>query len=192
MTTNDHQLIAQICEGNTKAYAQLVHQYKDLVFTLAFRMLKNREEAEEVSQDAFLKVYKSIQRFKGDAKLSTWIYKIAYNTCLDRIKKNKKHLADVPINEFTEHKLETIDNALTNMIDAERQNTIKACVNKLPSDDAYILTLFYFEDLSLEEIAETMSASANTLKVKLFRARKKLAVILQRYLEPETISNYGT
>lgn len=192
MTTNDHQLITQICKGDTNAYAQLVHQYKDLVFTLAFRMLKHREEAEEVSQDAFLKVYKSLRRFKGDSKLSTWIYKIAYNTCLDRLKKNKKHLVDVPINEFTEHKLETIDNALTNMIDAERRETIKTCIDKLPSDDAYITTLFYFEDLSLEEIAETMNSSANTIKVKLFRARKKLAVILQRYLEPETINNYGT
>ena len=68
----------------------LVDRYKDFIYTLALRMLKNREEAEEVSQDTFIKMYKSLSKFKGDSKFSTWLYKVAYNNCLDRIKKNKK------------------------------------------------------------------------------------------------------
>lgn len=88
MTTNNDQiLINQIKHGDTNAFGQLVDRYKDLVYTLAIRMLKNREEAEEVSQDTFIKTYKSLDRFKGDSKFSTWIYRVAYNTCLDRIKK---------------------------------------------------------------------------------------------------------
>ena len=77
MATNDESIINQILEGDTKAFAVLVDRYKDLVFTLSIRMLKNREEAEEVSQDTFIKIYKSLKNFKGDSKLSTWLYRVA-------------------------------------------------------------------------------------------------------------------
>lgn len=182
MTNNDNKLIAAINNGDTKAYRQLVDRYKDLVFTLALRMLKHREEAEEVAQDAFIKVYKSLAKFKGDSKFSTWIYKVTYNTCLDRIKKNKKHYNDVTIDAYTENKLETVDNALEGLIKTEKTQLIKHCINKLPNESAYLLTLFYFEELSLEEISEIVDISANTIKVKLYRARKKLAVIFEQSL----------
>ncbi len=193
MTTNDDQkLIESIKNGDTKAYTQLVNRYKDLVFTLALRMLKHREEAEEVAQDTFIKVFKSLNKFKGDSKFSTWIYKVTYNTCLDRIKKNKKHLNDVAIDEFTFNKLDTIDNALDNLIKEEKHMLIKKCINKLPEDSSALLTLFYFEELSLDEISKIINIEANTVKVKLFRARKKLAVILEQYLQPQNNMNYGT
>jgi RNA polymerase sigma-70 factor (ECF subfamily) len=193
MTTNDDQiLIEAIQNGDTRAYTQLVSRYKDLVFTLAIRMLKHREEAEEVAQDTFIKVFKSLDKFKGDSKFSTWIYRVAYNTCLDRIKKNKKHLNDVAIDEFTFNKLDTIDNALDNIIKEEKRTLIKSCINKLPEDSSALLTLFYFEELSLDEISKIINVEANTVKVKLFRARKKLAVILEHYLQPQNNLNYGS
>ena len=191
MTTNEENiLIDAINNGDTRAYAQLVDRYKDLVYTLALRMLKHREEAEEVAQDTFIKVFKSLDKFKGDSKFSTWIYRVAYNTCLDNIKKNKKHLNDVAIDEFTFNKLDTIDNALDNIIKEERSTLIKNCIDKLPEDSSALLTLFYFEELSLEEISKIINVEANTVKVKLFRARKKLAVILERYLQPQNKLNY--
>jgi RNA polymerase sigma factor (sigma-70 family) len=191
MTINDDQkLIDTINKGDTKAYTQLVNQYKDLVYTLAIWVVRNREEAEEVAQDAFIKVFKSLDKFKGDSKFSTWIYKVTYNTCLDRIKKNKKHLNDVPIDEFTFNKLETIDNALDNLIKEEKNRLIKNCINKLPEDSRALLTLFYFEDLSLEEISKIINIEANTVKEKLFRTRKKLAVILEQNLQPENRLSY--
>jgi RNA polymerase sigma-70 factor (ECF subfamily) len=193
MTTNQDQiLIESIKNGDTKAYAQLVNRYKDMVFTLALRMLKHKEEAEEVAQDTFIKVFKSLDKFKGDSKFSTWIYKITYNTCLDRIKKNKKYLKDVAIDEFTFNKLDTIDNALDNLIKEEKHTLIKNCINKLPEDSSALLTLFYFEELSLEEISKIISVEANTVKVKLFRARKKLAVVLEQYMQPENRLSYGS
>lgn len=192
MTTNDDQkLIDAINKGDTKAYAQLVNRYKDLVYTLAIRMLKHREEAEEVAQDAFVKVFRSLNRFKGDSKFSTWIYRITYNTCLDRIKKNKKHFNDVAIDEITFNKLDTIDNALDHLIKEEKHTLIKNCINKLPEDSSALLTLFYFEELSLDEISKIINIEANTVKVKLFRARKKLAVILEQYLQPQNSMDYG-
>ncbi len=192
MTINDENiLIEAINNGDTKAYAQLVDRYKDLVYTLALRMLKHKEEAEEVAQDTFIKVFKSLDNFKGDSKFSTWIYKVAYNTCLDTIKKNKKHHNNVAIDEYTFNKLDTIDNALDNIIKEEKSVLIKNCINKLPEDSSALLTLFYFEELSLDEISKIINIEANTVKVKLFRARKKLAVILEQYLQPQNNMSYG-
>jgi RNA polymerase sigma-70 factor (ECF subfamily) len=190
MTTNDEYIINQIIAGDTKAFAVLVDRYKDLVFTLSIRMLKNREEAEEVSQDTFIKAYKSLQNFKGDSKFSTWIYRVAYNTCLDRIKKNKRKFIEVAIDEFTERHVKTIDNALEALERGEEKQAIQECLELLPSEDSFLLTLYYFEDQSLGEISKIMTIEANTIKVKLFRARKKLAAILKQRLEPEIISSY--
>lgn len=190
MTITDQHYIDLVNNGDTNAFAILVDRYKDLVFTLALRLLKNREEAEEVSQDTFIKAYKSLARFKGDSKFSTWIYKIAYNTSLDRIKKNKKHWNDVEIDEFTEHQIKTIDNALDNLERQERNQSIKDCIALLPNDDGFLVTLYYFDELSFEEISKIVGITANNVKVKIFRIRKKLATILKERLEPEIIEDY--
>lgn len=190
MTTNDQVYINKILNGDTNAFAVLVDRYKDLVFTLAIRMIKNREEAEEVSQDTFIKVYKSLSKFKGDSKFSTWIYKVAYNTCLDRIKKIKRSYNTVAIDKYTEHQVKTIDNALDQMEVKEKQLAIKNCLELLASEDSFLLTLYYFEELSLEEISKIMGLKPNNVKVKLFRSRKKLATILKERLDNETIESY--
>ena len=190
MTTNDDQIIDKILAGDSNAYAVLVDRYKDLVFTLALRMVKNREEAEEVSQDTFIKVFKSLNKFKGKSKFSTWIYKIAYNTCLDRLKKIKREYNVVAINEFTEHQVKTLNNALDQMEQDEHRQKIQECLQLLPSDDSFLLTLYYFEELSLEEISKVVNLTANNVKVKLFRSRKKLTAILKEQLEPEIIESY--
>ena len=190
MTITDQHYISLVKNGDTNAFAILVDRYKDLVFTLALRLLKNREEAEEVSQDTFIKAYKALSKFKGDSKFSTWIYKIAYYTSLDRIKKNKKHWNDVEIDEFTEHQVKTIDNALDNLETQERNQSIKDCIALLPSDDGFLLTLYYFDELSFEEISKIVGITANHVKVKVFRSRKKLATILRARLEPEIIEHY--
>jgi RNA polymerase sigma factor (sigma-70 family) len=190
MTTNDQHYINLILNGDASAFSILVDRYKDLVFSLTIKMLKNREEAEEVSQDTFIKVYKSLPKFKGDSKFSTWIYKIAYNSCLDRLKKNKKFYNNVPIDEFTEHQVKTIDNALENLETKEREQAIQDCIALLPSEDGFLLTLYYFEEQSLEEISKVMHLTPNNVKVKLFRSRKKLATILKERLEPEIIESY--
>ena len=189
--SNDQIIINQILEGDSHAFTKLVDSYKDLVFTLALRMLKNRDEAEEVSQDTFIKVFKSLTKFKGDSKFSTWIYKVAYNTCLDRLKKNKRKQSEVAIDEFTEHHIKTIDNALDKMEQDERNKAIKNCLELLPHEDSFLLTLYYFEDQSLDEISKVTGLTANNVKVKLFRSRKKLATIFMERLEPEIIETYG-
>ena len=190
MTTNDQVYIEAILNGDANAFTVLVDRYKDLVFTLSLRMMKHTEEAEEAAQDTFIKAYKSLNKFKGDSKFSTWIYRVAYNTCLDRLKKNKRQQYTVEINEYTEHQVKTIDNALDQIEAKEKQQAIQDCLALLPSEDSFLLTLYYFEELSLEEIGKIVSLKPNNVKVKLFRGRKKLATILKRKLDNEIIESY--
>ncbi len=191
-TNNDKYYINLIIEGNSNAFSVLVDRYKDLVFSLALKMVKNREEAEEVAQDTFIKVFKSLNQFKGDSKFSTWIYKVTYNTCLDRLKKHKREQYVVSIDEYNTNQIKSLDNALDAMEDKERIQAIQECIELLPSDDAFLLTLFYFEEQSLEEISKVVNLTTNNVKVKLFRSRKKLTTILKERLEPEIIQHYGS
>lgn len=189
--TNDQHYIAKVLNGDPQAYTFLVNKYKDMVFTLAVRMLRNNEEAEEVAQDAFVKAYAKLNKFKGDSKFSTWLYKVVYNTSLDKLKKLKKDALVVPIENVTERSLHTIDNALEQMQQTERTLAIKECIALLSADERALLTLFYFDEMSLKEIAEVTATSVNNLKVKLFRSRKKLAAIIETRISPEIINIYG-
>ena len=191
---SDLDLIEQVLQSNKpdamRAYALLVDRYKNMVFTLSMRMLKNKEDAEETAQDIFMKAYKSLSSFKGNSKFSTWIYKIAYNTCLDKLRSNKnKYITDV-IDEINESKITTTENAFDTLESKEQQQIIKNCLELLPGDDGFLLTLFYYDDLSVAEVATTMGTNANNVKIKLHRARKKLAEILRTKLETETIERY--
>jgi RNA polymerase sigma-70 factor, ECF subfamily len=191
MTTNDQVYINKILDGDTNAFTVLVDRYKDLVYTLSMRMMKNREEAEEVAQDTFIKTYSSLNKFKGDSKFSTWIYRVAYNTCLDRLKKNKRQQYTVAIDEYTEHQVKTLDNALDQIEAKEKEQAIQNCLELLPSEDSFLLTLYYFEELSLDEISKIVGLKPNNVKVKIFRSRKKLATILKEKLDNETIESYA-
>lgn len=190
LTTKERKLIQSIRKGNTRAFSELVNTYKDLVYTLALRMLGNREEAEEVSQDTFIKVFNSLERFKGDSKISTWVYRIAYNACLDRIR-SRKSRTFLDVGEMEDFIFTEMDTALDKMVREERGRLVGQCLAKLPSEDAGLLTLFYFEEKSLLEIENILNVPVNSLKVRLFRARKKLAAVLEGHLKPEILQNNG-
>jgi len=185
---NDQHYINLIIEGDTHAFAVLVDRYKNLVFTLSFKMLQNREEAEEVSQDAFIKVYRSLPKFKSESKFSTWLYKITYNTCLDRLRSKKRTTQIVSVDDFGEKEVRTLINVLDTIEERERKQMIQNCLNLLPGEDSFLLTLYYFQENSLKEISKIMGINENNLKIKLFRSRIKLAGILKTQLEPEIIN----
>ncbi|HKL90619.1 RNA polymerase sigma factor [Flagellimonas sp.] len=191
LTNKEKKLISEIHAGNTRAFSDFVDDYKDLVFTLAIRMLGNREEAEEVSQDVFIKVYKSLANFKGDSKLSTWIYRIAYNSCLDRIKKIKKKRMHTDLNHIDQIAYADLDTAFDKMVQAERSDMIDRCLSQLSTEDAGVLTLFYLEEKNLQEMEETTNLPVNTLKVRLFRARKRLASVMEKNLNKEILQSNG-
>jgi RNA polymerase sigma-70 factor (ECF subfamily) len=187
---SDQHYINLIIEGDTNVFAILVDRYKGMVYSLSLKMLQNREEAEEAAQDTFIKIYKSLGRFKGDSKFSTWIYKITYNNCLDRLKKQKRSRAIVSINEFTEHEVKSLMNVLDTIEESERKQMMQDCLNLLPAEENFLLALYYFNENSLKEISAIMGINENNVKIKLFRSRKKLAAILKTKLEPEIINQY--
>ncbi len=187
----DQPYIERTLKGDMKAFTVLVDRYKYMVYTLAMRMVKNREEAEEIAQDTFLKVYNALGSFKGGSKFSTWVYKIAYYRSLDYIKKLGRTPSLSTIKGLVENSIVEEDGIIEKLEQIEKKGVIKEAVQLLPGDDGIVITLHYFEELSLQEISEIMEISANNVKVKLFRARKRLHQILVNKLEPEIISGYA-
>lgn len=188
---NDLYYINLVIEGDTNAFAVLVDRYKDFVFTLSLKMLRNSNEAEEAAQDTFIKVFRSLNSFKKESKFSTWLYKITFNNCLDRIKKQKRNRPIVELNEYTEQEVKSLMNVLESIEETERKKMIQDCLNLLQPEENFLITLYYFNENSLKEISQIMEINENNLKIKLFRARKKLAGILKLKLEPEIIGQYG-
>ena len=187
---NDQHYVNLVIAGDTNAFAALVGHYKDMVFTLSLKMLQNREEAEEAAQDTFIKIYRSLGRFKGESKFSTWIYQVTYNNCLDRLRKQKRSRTFVDLDEFAEYEVRSLMDALDTIEEAERKQMIKNCLNLLAPEENFLLTLYYFNEASINEISVIMNINVNNVKIKLFRTRKKLAAILKTKLEPQIINKY--
>ncbi len=164
----DEYFINKVTQGENDAYAILVDRYKHMVLTLALKIVKNREDAEEVAQDTFIKAYNALNDFKGESKFSTWLYKIAYYRSLDYFKKNKRRVETTTIDISEEYNIASMDDALDGMEVKERAEIIKHAIQELPADDAVLITLYYFETLSMNEISKVMEISPNTIKVRLF------------------------
>ena len=179
---DDILYIERVLKGDTQYFSHLVDKYKDIVFSIALKVLRNREDAEEMAQESFIKAYKSLHTFKGDAKFSTWLYRITYNNCISEVRKKKLKIVstdDVQISDEPEEM--NFDG-----IPAEnRAKYVKAALDKLPEDEYALILLYYFEDKSVEEIGEITKLSESNVKVKLFRARKKLYSILNEMLKGE-------
>lgn len=186
----DSDLVRKTLQGDLKAFGELVDRYKHMVFTLACRILRNREDAEEIAQDTFVKAFKSLDTFLGDSKFSTWLYKIAYYHSLDKLKKKKRAIDTVSIDLKTPAKLQVMNEVLTDLEQQDRSRLVKAAIDRLTEEDAAIITLFYFEDLSIREISEIVLLSPQNIKVRLYRGRKQLANLLNSSLHKEKVTNY--
>jgi RNA polymerase sigma-70 factor (ECF subfamily) len=187
-TKPDTYYIKETLNGNVNAFAFLVERYKSMVFTLCIKIVKNREEAEEISQDVFVKAYTNLKNFKGESKFSTWIYKIGYYASLDAVKRNNRQINTDTIDEIYDGDIGILQDALFYLEEKERKSIIKKALLKLNEDEQIILTLYYFEEMPLKEISKIVNLSLDNIKVKLFRARKKLATILKNVIEPRTIN----
>ncbi|MCM8569175.1 RNA polymerase sigma factor [Gramella jeungdoensis] len=187
----DQQLIDKILSGDSSAFGELVDRYQNFVFTIAIRMLKVTEEAEEVAQDSFIKAFDSLSGFRGEAKFSTWLYRIVYHKALDRIKKNKREQTYEIIEEITDDSLDHIENGLEYMLSEERSQVINNCIKMLPEEEAAIISLYYFEEQSVKEIAEVTNLTEDNIKIKLYRSRKKLFSLLEGYIKPEISDRNG-
>jgi RNA polymerase sigma-70 factor (ECF subfamily) len=180
----DEYYIERVLQGDHSSYALLVERHKDMVFTLAYRMLKNREEAEEIAQDAFLKAYSSLKNFRRKSKFSTWIYRIVYNLAVSHLRKNKKQVQSLDDQEHPLN-LEDASEKMDSLEAGDRQKFVQQALSKLSHDEQTIMTLYYQDDLPVGEIAEITQMTQSNVKVKLHRARKRLHDHLGHILKHE-------
>ena len=180
------EIISQVLKGDHNAYALLVERYKSYVFTLAFRFTKNREDAEEVSQDIFVKAYRSLADFRGTAKFSTWLYTIVNTTCITFLRKKKLDVRSLDDERIFEVADSQDSGFKANQVEQKsRQNMVNQAVSMLNPDDAEIITLFYKNEQSLEEISQILGVETNTAKVRLHRARTRLKEKMEKYFTEE-------
>ena len=182
---NDNELISKVLSGDHQAYAGLVNRYQNYVFTLTLRMVKNREDAEEVAQDVFIKAYKYLADFRGASKFSTWLYTIVNNTCISFLRKKLDiHSLD---NEKVFEVADSMDSGFrANLVEQKsRQSMVHNAIGLLGPDDAEIITLFYKSEQSLEEIAQILGLEVNTAKVRLHRARTRLKEKMETHFAHE-------
>ncbi|AXT56134.1 RNA polymerase sigma factor [Aquimarina sp. AD1] len=188
---SDQYYIKQVLEGDVNAFSTLVERYQNLVYTVIYRIVRNKEEAEEIAQDTFIKAYKSLSNYRGEAKFSTWLYTIAYRKSLDAIKTKKRFVATELIEEISEGEVTNVNDALSYLQDKERKQIISDSILKLPEEEAVIVTLYYFEEKSVKEIKAIVGITENNIKIKLYRSRKKLYSILKYHISPEINTSNG-
>jgi RNA polymerase sigma-70 factor (ECF subfamily) len=179
----DKQFISGIMLKDQKVFEMFVNQYKDYVFTICNNIIKDHTKAEEATQDTFMKVFKSILQFNQESKLSSWMYKIAYRTSLDYIKKRKQYSVDT----LDYVHLADSQNIGNEFHHKELMSLVKQLIKELGPVDSTVLNLFYFEQKSIKEIEEILELTTTNIKTKLFRSRKwlrkEIAIRLNTELE---------
>ena len=166
MENNETHIIQRILRGETALYEYFLNQHGQQVFSLIARIICNQEDAEELTQDVFLKAFQHLSSFKAESSFSTWIYSIAYNTAISATRKKKfdTFAMDETLNDESEEMIIRLNRA----------------IEKLNSDERALITLFYYEEKSLNETALILGLTESNAKVKLHRVRKKIYVLIKQ------------
>jgi RNA polymerase sigma-70 factor (ECF subfamily) len=179
----DIEIIEEVKAGGISSYSVLINRYKNLVFMLAFNILQNKEDAEELAQDAFVKVYNALATFKANSLFSTWLYRIVINASLNKKKLNKiKLIADDTIINVED---DNVDSLLEQQEKNDRKKIVQSAIALLKTDERICITLFYLNELSILEINELTDISIANIKVLLHRGRKNLYNHLSTLLKSE-------
>jgi len=171
---DDNFYIEKVLHGDSSAYAALVAKHKNLVFSIALKVLNNREDAEEIAQDAFVKAYQSLKSFEKKSKFSTWLYRIVYNAAVSRTR--KRILETIPMDNYVIHNYseESLRPGVDEVDENEQQALLKYALQNLPNEDNLLITLFYHGNNSIDDISSITGLSPSNVKVRLHRIRKKL------------------
>jgi RNA polymerase sigma factor (sigma-70 family) len=183
----DQFYIKKVLAGDSSAFAVLVDRHKNDVFNICVKLLRNKEEAEEVAQDTFLKVFEKLNTFKEEAKFSTWLYRIAFNTSISQQRKSNAKQLDTNayyIEMYSEDEL--IDQFNIETIE-ERERKLKLAISKLNGEQQLLLQLYYDKDISVIEVAKITKLSQSNVKVKIHRARQKLFQLMQPISQGKTV-----
>jgi RNA polymerase sigma factor (sigma-70 family) len=182
MEFTDTEIIKRVLAGEQVLFAQLVQRYQQYVFTLVYRFTDNREDAEEIGQDVFVKAYRSLADFRGEAKFSTWLYTIVRTSCITFLRKKRLDTTSLD-NERTFLQVENKESRFNaNAIEQKSKHAmVNAAIRLLSPDDTQVLTLFYKGEQTLDEIGRVMGLDPNTVKVKLHRARNRLKEKMEKH-----------
>ncbi len=180
-TVEDPQAIALALNGDQRGQGALISRYQHMVYTVAHRVMRNTMDAEEVTQDVFVKALGKLGEFQGGGKFSTWLYSIAYRTAISALRSRKQESSS--LEQLQENGMEPAA-TMAQPVD-ERRAALDHALSQLPEEDAAILTMYYLEEMSVDEIVTVTSLGASNVKVKLHRGRKKMHDVLKDHLKEE-------
>lgn len=179
------QVVTRVKSGDTDAFRLLVEMHQHLAFTIAYNIVKNRQDAEEVVQDSFIKVFNKITQFKEESKFSSWLFKIVYNTALSRIRKKQLDTFTLEHDDYTMEFGIDSHSGWDQMVLEDQKKYIDKALEMLPEKDKLVLTLFYLADESLADICKITEEKQGTVKARLHRARSKVYDQLNMLLRNE-------
>ena len=185
---DDNHYINEVIAGNTASFAVLINRHKDLVFTIVMNITRNREDAEEVAQDVFLKAFQKLATFRKESSFQTWLYRIAYNEAISKVRKNKVKLLDLEEEITGNIPDEEVEEDVAGLDEQEQKLVISKILDKLPEIDRVLITLFYLENQPVTEISEVTGLGESNVKVRLHRVRKRIYSDLQQILFKRTLS----
>lgn len=175
---SDQTLIRQSCAGNQEAFEQLVLHYKDRVYTLACRVLGNRGEAEDVAQDTFLRAYECLADFRGEARFSTWLYRICYNLCVNRFHRKNREASNNSVPDAVPN---SAIGSCDQLLVKEQRCLLNWALSRLKAELREVVLLYHTDHLSYEEIASVLGHPVGTVRSRLHRGREELRATLQPY-----------
>ncbi len=187
MNRTDDQLINRSLAGDNDSFGQLVERYQNKAYSISFRLVQNHDDALDCVQESFIKIFNNLHQFNFQSSFNTWLYRIVTNTSLDLLRKNKKYLKEISIENPLDGEVDDIyiqiedENANTEKIitEDEKVKEIHLAINKLSEPLKKVIILFDLENFSLNEISSILNVPVGTVKSRLFRARERLLKILE-------------
>ncbi len=184
----DKYYVDQVLNGNKNAFAFLVEKYKDMIYSIALKVLKNSHDAEEAAQETLVKAYRSLTSYRGDSKFSTWLYRIAYNTAITELRKRRHESVSIDETNVEGQHAEEGYKEFFKLKEEERKHYLGKALGGLSEEEQVMMSLYYFEENSMDDVALVTGHTVANVKIKVHRARKKLFNELHRLLNQEMYS----
>lgn len=181
----DEYYIREILKGDSGSFSQLVEKYSHLAFSLAMKILNQREDAEEAAQDAFIKAYHSLNSFQRGSTFKTWFFRIVYNTSISSLRRRKTVEVRIENINFSDDEIQATEDAVGNLNRDDRQKYLGMGLERLDPEERALLKLYYYDDFSMEEIGVIAGLTVSNVKVKIYRSRKRLLQELRFVLKDE-------
>lgn len=174
----EKQLIEKVLKGDTSSFSYFVSTYQDMALTIAYRICKNRQDAEDIVQESFVRAFHNLHTFRFTSKFSTWLYRIVYNTAISELQTAFFKTEFTEYEQIHGQELFSNSDAVGCLEQMERSASINDVLDKMPTEESLVLTLFYLEENSIKDVAHMLSITESNVKVRLHRGRKRFAELV--------------